>query len=189
MNVPTITMPREEAIRAYREFRQACRGNPTDQDTAIMLGLKALADGKAVIDIVEAMRAGGLDARRRPNLAIARADWQTVSYQEDWRTGVVQFYRWPAPRRGRTAIAAEFPRGLFPNLTTGVRAMVPYIPPSIRPENLKAYHILWEAVWEPAAPHDPLLLRHLRGSLYAVLAEWDLTPLERAVMGTSVRGN
>ena len=41
--------------------------------------------------------------------------------------------------------------------------------------------ILWEAEWE-TVPRDPLLLRHLAGGLYAVMASWDLTPLERAVL-------
>jgi hypothetical protein len=35
---------------------------------------------------------------------------------------------------------------------------------------------------------DPYLLRHLHGDAYAVLAEWDLTPLEQLVM-TGRRGN
>ena len=52
----------------------------------------------------------------------------------------------------------------------------------------QAWHILWEVTeWSSTpqsgpAPYDPLLLKHLGGQLYAVLAEWDLTPLERAVM-------
>lgn len=190
MSVPTITMPKEEAIRAYRQFRQDCHGNPTEQDQAVMMGLKALSQGKAVIDLFEAMRAAGLDEQRRPKLAITRANWEHVTYWEPWRQRqIVQFGRWPAPRRGRQAVAAELPRAVFDtrvSLSTGFRAVVPYIPPSVRPQVLDGYHILWEAVWEPAPPTDPFLLRHLHGSLYAVLAVWDLTPLERAVMSSSL---
>jgi hypothetical protein len=63
---------------------------------------------------------------------------------------------------------------------------VPLIPPRLRPAgDLSNYHILWEANWQ-APPTDPLLLRHLSGPLYAVLACWDLTPIERAVMGQGV---
>jgi hypothetical protein len=32
------------------------------------------------------------------------------------------------------------------------------------------------------APRDPALLRHVRGDLWAVLATWDLTELERLVL-------
>jgi len=31
-------------------------------------------------------------------------------------------------------------------------------------------------------PRDPALIRHIRGDLWAVLAVWDLTELERAVL-------
>jgi hypothetical protein len=44
------------------------------------------------------------------------------------------------------------------------------------------YHVLWDAVWTPEPPIDPLLLKHCGGSLYAIVAAWDLTPLEQAVM-------
>lgn len=43
--------------------------------------------------------------------------------------------------------------------------------------------ILWEAEWQAVPPKDPALLRHLGGDLYAVVAVWDLTELERAVLG------
>lgn len=63
------------------------------------------------------------------------------------------------------------------------RARVPFIPPQHRPRfRLDRYHLLWDAVWEQALPVDPLLLKHLDGPFYAVLAAWDLTPLEQAVM-------
>lgn len=32
------------------------------------------------------------------------------------------------------------------------------------------------------APVDPALLKHIGGDLYAVVATWDLTDLERAVL-------
>ena len=32
------------------------------------------------------------------------------------------------------------------------------------------------------APLDPMLLKHIDGELYSVLAEWDLTGVERAIM-------
>lgn len=39
-----------------------------------------------------------------------------------------------------------------------------------------------EAQWRPVPPVDPFLLKHLGGTLYVVLAQWDLTPLEQAVL-------
>ncbi len=68
-----------------------------------------------------------------------------------------------------------------------LRAIVPTIPPALRPPNkLSGYHVLWEAEWAQqlaVVPRDPALLRHLGGDLYAVLAVWDLSEVERAVLG------
>jgi hypothetical protein len=185
--LPSITMPRQEAIRAYREFRQACHGNPTDMDSAVMMGLKALAKGHAIIDLDAAMRAAGVDDRQRPKLAVARASWDFVSYRTAHRNDAVEFFRPPLPRRGRAALAATVARGALPFVRHGFRAAVPYTPPSVRPRQPDDYHILWEAVWEPTTPpFDPFLLRRVRGNLFAVLAVWDLTDLERAVMAQSL---
>jgi len=86
--------------------------------------------------------------------------------------------------------------GTFPLLTdppiapgreVNGRAMVPSIPPSLRPpHSFASYYILWEAVWEPIAPRDPMLLRPLGNNLYAVVAVWDLTDLERAVLNARI---
>lgn len=69
-------------------------------------------------------------------------------------------------------------------------AMVPIVPPKHRPagaSSLDAYLVLWEVdawVWRtnPKPPVDPALLRHVGGDIYAVLATWDLTPLEQLVL-------
>ena len=68
-------------------------------------------------------------------------------------------------------------------------AMVPMVPADVRPETgqLKDWFVLWEVEqWhdnrhtEP--PRDPFLLKHIGGTLYAILAEWDLTEVERSIM-------
>jgi hypothetical protein len=76
----------------------------------------------------------------------------------------------------------------------GWTAMVPIVPPSCRPprrhrlhglapaDPLAACHVLWEAEWTTVAPCDPALIRHIEGDLWEVLATWDLTELERAVI-------
>ena len=67
-----------------------------------------------------------------------------------------------------------------------LKAVVPTIPPDLRPKaKLSNYWILWEADWEEV-PTDPMLLRHLGGSMYAVMAQWDLTEVERAVLFDSL---
>lgn len=191
MNVPTITMDREQARDAYREYRAACRNNPSEADRVVMMGYKAMAQGRAIIDLVQAMQAGGLDEQGRPKLAVGRASWEWIGFDTLYRRKVggtvASFYKFP-DRHGAIA-AYDFPIGTFAGPTVKLtvrpwRAMVPTIPPSIRPaSNLDQYHILWEAEWQATPPRDPLLLRKLNGNLYVVLAVWDLTELERAVLG------
>lgn len=183
MNVPTITMDREAAKDAYREYRQACRDNPSEADRVVMMGYKAMAKGRAIIDLVQAMAAGGLDKQGRPKLAVGRASWEWIEYR-CYFNGDVHFSRRPW---------SNYPDYIIPPGTFNAdsidrkkswQAMVPAIPPSIRPaSNLDQYHILWEAEWQVVPPRDPLLLRKLNGNLYVVLAVWDLTELERAVLG------
>lgn len=48
---------------------------------------------------------------------------------------------------------------------------------------IERHRILWEATWSRIAPKDPALLKDIGGGLYVVLAIWDLTELERSVLG------
>lgn len=41
----------------------------------------------------------------------------------------------------------------------------------------------------PAPPGDPALLKHVGGDIYAVVATWDLSPLERLVLSGRTPGN
>jgi hypothetical protein len=64
-----------------------------------------------------------------------------------------------------------------------IKALIPAIPAHLRPaDDLANYHILWEAKWEPTAPVDPLLLKRLTDNIYVILAQWDLTPIEQAIL-------
>ncbi|MEM3580897.1 MAG: hypothetical protein QXQ64_06505 [Candidatus Bathyarchaeia archaeon] len=36
--------------------------------------------------------------------------------------------------------------------------------------------------WEPVPPRDPILVKQLTPNLFGVLATWDLTPLEKAII-------
>jgi hypothetical protein len=69
------------------------------------------------------------------------------------------------------------------------RAPVPLIPPQFRPADAYAnYHVLWEVeTWTRIAPKDPLLLRRVTGQIYVIVAQWNLTELERLIMDASLR--
>jgi hypothetical protein len=139
-----------------------------------------------------------------PRLAIAPADLDFVWTQGITRNGACRFQNRRAVAFNNRRDVRVFPAGTFgdsPHPRPGVwstnsrlqeacriAAMVPIVPPPLRPAgSLSAYHVLWEADWKdvgspPMPPGDPALLRHLGGDMFAVLAVWDLTEIERAVL-------
>jgi hypothetical protein len=197
MNVAQIKMPAAEARKRFDEYTEALASREaTAEDTAALLGYKALADGKDVLDLFQVFRDTPADAQGRPRLAVARAHWPRVALRRepDGRATWVRLQGsadW-ADFYGRAAWhrRIRFPAGTLhasarPAATTNGRdlsAIVPTIPPPVRPPRaLHRYVILWEADWQ-VAPVDPLLLRHLAGPLYVMLASWDLTELERSIL-------
>lgn len=188
MNVQKITMDRGEARKAFLEYRRSVRTRHTAEDAAIMQGYKAIARGLAVVNVRESIKRGGLNAQMLPLLAIARADAVKVWYRNDsWTQGPCftttdRDWRRASPRTYRFAV------GDLPETHKSHSAFLPYIPKPLRPAgDLSRYHVLWEATWEPEPPTDPLLLRRLHGDLFAVVAHWNLTELERAVMAGRIR--
>jgi len=187
-----------EAFIAYRTLVRAGRG--TEDDEVLMRSYRAIAQGRKVLDLRETLQQAGLDEKFRPRLAISRADQKHVVFMHS-RTWC---YSAPLPRRALkpsffdgSAIAVR--SGIYPAIDdrsslpdvagerqwrTSLEAAVPPIPAQFRPqESLHLFHILWDVVWDPVPPTDPILLRRIGGYLYAVVAQWDLTDLERAVLG------
>ena len=199
MQLHTIEMDRAEARARYLEYRDAVRERHDAELAEIMRGYRALARGHQVIDLAATIRAGGTVTKTVPHfrggarevtlpaLAVMRAD-QPWCHVQVTRDGAVAYHHQGSPRSNETRNLIRLPVGtLDEDITTDYpwrqRAMVPPVPPRLRPKaSLGNYHVLWEAEWERCAPVDPALLRHIGGDLYAVLATWDLTPLERTVL-------
>lgn len=197
MTIDTITMDPGAARLAYREYQQAVRAERSGvrtqwkaEDVALARGYKQLAKGRALLNVTQAMRMAGLRADGYPKLAIARSDLARVYCRLSTGGGVT--FRgsdtWRVPKAERV----EFPEGTFPEsraLRATVSTLVPIIPPALRPKlKLDGFHTLWEVEsWTLEPPRDPMLLRHLGGDLYTVLAVWDLTDLERAVLSGRAR--
>jgi hypothetical protein len=194
MNVDaaTMTIPYGQAHTAYLHYRKALVDKRATRDDKMLLrGLRAVLRGQKVIDVNLAIGTGGRDMWGRPRLAIGRADWPFVQlhgrvegFQFSSRTGT-----WGRPPRGEVVV----PETSFAPVPADVRramqiqtarAQTPSIPPQFRPADgtLADHHLLFEAVWQPAPTRDPLLLKHIDGPFYVVLAAWDLTPLEQAIL-------
>src|SRR3989304_5479364 len=186
MELQTIEMPVEEARRAFQEYRHAIRSGKTaavnSEDAQIARCYKALTEGRQVINILEVFEQAGEDERGYPRLAIARADETRITVvPHSWNEAVLEMrpddkMGWRArahsPLAGRVF---QFPCSVLEKRRAEMYAMVPIIPPALRPpHSLQNYHLLWEPRWErkPRPPGDPALLKHLGGPLYAVLATW-----------------
>jgi len=183
MNVPTLTMDVDLAQETYDRYKAALESRETtEEDAKILLGYKALAAGKQLLDLHQVFRSCPLDQLGRPMFAVGRAHWKWCHFRE--RSGAAHFVRnasdvWHRGNTGKVVIPAAMMPERWDKRGAG-RAMVPVIPPTVRPRsNLQRYHILWEAEWQAIPPTDPLLLSRLSG---VILAAWDLTDLERAVL-------
>lgn len=192
MNVATITMTKEAALKKLAAYRaSAQRGIDKEYDAAYQ-GYKALAKGTALLHIEDVIRAGGLDETHRPRLAVCRASAREVMFRWPWEDNRASFSVVPRPSWAeRHFVRVDMQR--WHNIGSKYHsiegyALVPMIPADVRPKgNLDRFHVLWEVPrWADTSattpPRDPYLLRHLGGALYAVVAAWDLSDLERAVM-------
>lgn len=192
---------RASATEAQRELRRL--------DTEMARAYKQLAEGVTLLRLAETIKAGGLVERPAgwvqghtaalPRLAIVRADARRVYTLGVNRSGSVTFSAALTPewrqiseaRQNIVRVQGAFEEGEYANRQTSGNtiwsALTPTVPPKYRPEGLSGYHLLFEVEdWqrEPQPPgRDPALLKHVGGDLWAVLATWDLTPLEAAVLG------
>lgn len=180
--------------KAVRETRGLTPGMPipandNSDDAVLMRSYRAIARGQRVLNLHQVMQQAGLNAMNwLPKLAICRAD-RTHGSVRLRRDGSATFYSEQRPPWGfkpqsstvQRLPANTFERGRHDD-DKSAWCVAPSIPPAYRPASkLEHYHLLWEAHWNQV-PVDPLLLRSLGGGMFAVLAQWDLTPLEQAVL-------
>lgn len=149
----------------------------------------ALANNLTVVNIEDTIRNIGQDRKTRPLVAIANASWRGVILTRGARgdlrfeqnTGItadrVSGHSYNYPEETLRPLANDF-------RTFTSTATVPLIPPKFRPDALDQFAILWEPLWtgEPTRVVDPILLRPLGGSLFTVIAAWDVTAIEQAIL-------
>lgn len=189
METSMITLEREEAAALMRKYREH-RAYQTPMDRQIEQLYRLISRGKVVIKALDSITRAGVGVDGLPKLAIARADADKVFCQMHG-DGSAVISTEPFVN-GKTASTKWFKFGpkSFPggNRRWRAEAIVPLIPVHLRPQRgIQNYHILFEALWEPTPPIDPLLLRRVgKGDTWLVVAAWDLTEVERAVMAGSI---
>lgn len=210
MNARTIEISQDTALAKLSEYRRLNEKTKTAEDRRLERLYKTVSNGARVINIFEAFRTAGCNDLGQPKLAIARADWQTVYFHS-------RCYTYPSQDNDRQYLYGEYEdrtgcfndcptfhssayaktislRNVFPkNLVSrwsGLKTAVPHIPPSVRPKiKLSNFHILFEVEKWDEYSVDPFLLRHISGSLYVVIAEWELTELEASLLSSIRSGN
>lgn len=190
MNLSTIVVPEEEARAKVAEYESVVREERSAEDEAIAQAYRAAARGLPVIRLSEAIAAAGFfEDTALPRLAIARPDWPGVHVRWAWHGGDYQLTYSDGSARDRGALVGQYAVRVPLEMPTGHRrsaaAPIPLVPPYCRPRKPRWWkcHILWEVEeWRDEPARDPALIRHLRGDLWTVLAVWDLTELERAVL-------
>lgn len=185
-----MVMPAAEAKERYRAYMAALRQRDNSEYREVARLYREVAKGKPIINAAQTIvKAGVFPDSKMPKLAITRADYRFVL----WSYWEGRFYGLRNKERGWRKTFCHNANFTLPE-TPGFRdarqdgvAVVPLIPPEHAPPQGKEsdFWILWEAEWQ-AAPRDPLLLKRIHGPLFAVIAHWDLTEVERAVLAGRV---
>lgn len=205
MNVSTITMDRDAAREKFDEYRRSGKLQAEPEYQAALAAYEALAKGTPLLVLSDVIAAAPRDEKGRPRLAIARADQPQVKYTRTRHQAFERFSIEFGRRWGRrfrdgtidvptTGVTPDFPAPAdrerpWSDSTTDGFALIPMVPPDVRGRrDLSKYFILWEVErWSDtvlrAGPDiDPYLLTKIGEDLFAVVGEWDLTDVERAVM-------
>lgn len=199
MDMMTLDVDIDTAKQQLADYKAMADTERTREDERIRAGYRAVARGLPVISLSQTIAAGGYFDNGLPRIGIVHADTTTCWVYRENRRDRTDFVFTPA----HAGFHQDVNRGALVNLnstrvnvpreeshdnwrTQRGSSVVPSIPPSHRPRRnrLHLFHILWEVEsWEILdPPHDPALLKWIGGDLWAVVATWDLSELERAVL-------
>ncbi len=194
MNVSTYTIEPEVAYKKLEVYQNIPESKRSDDDNAMIQIYKQAIKGKRIVNVLEAFKQTALNELGQPKLALARATWRTVFFQPEtrWSNNALVSMGGGRFMSERSIYAHHtYKRVILPQDTWGaalttknLSSAVPHIPPDLRPKTgVTNLFILFEVEKWDEYPVDPFLLRHIKGYLYLVLAEWDLTDLEASLLG------
>jgi hypothetical protein len=191
MNVETITIPANQAREQLRAYRRSLHRRADQEYEVVAKGLEQLERGRPLLILSAALAEAPRDEKGRPRLAIARSDRREVYYyryggntEEVFDSG---FYsRGRAPLNGVIRVQPTPATPRASSYASGY-SIVPLVPPQVREtRDLSKFFTLWEVeAWadrpSTTVDRDPFLLERVTDDVFAIVAEWDLSPLEQAI--------
>lgn len=204
MNAPTVEITKEKAKEIYGEYLEIVK----TRKEKYLLDLKQvyyhLSQGNKVLDIYEVFKKAGVSKDGDPKLAIVRADAkkcvfhkrelgaggfneaislqdQTVAKRFDVELPTNTFPEWKTEMFKEEWQDEEHVKIARQNIQTKTTICPAHLLPNGKLDN---YYLLWEVEeWDvvPVAK-DPFLLKRINSNAFIVLAEWDLTEVEQAVI-------
>jgi hypothetical protein len=212
MEVEQLAIPKKRASEEYEAYKKELQYSKTQFNKDMLSLYAHMKHGGKVIDLWEGMKLAGLNKDGDPKLAICRADSPRVQFYRKFRQAWINNNYVDAESDGGIFKSmhrqtnghhtyfeddVKIPKGFFPVwskdaqtnkfIHRDVETITPIIPAKIlnplRSHKIENYHILWEVdEWKPIPPRDPILLKRITPNMFLVLATWDLTELERAVI-------
>jgi hypothetical protein len=198
MNVEMMHMKSSEARSLYIDYQRSLKKRRAErkhlaeveekearkrriqienEEDDLRAAYREMSFGNRVLCLPSAIQKAGFNDQGLPLIAVAKSDWEWSVYESDRAKMTFRPDRFSKKRiELATPLLGEGRR------YKAARALVPPVPPRFRPENLGDYYTLFEAVWQPSPPTDPMLLRQISTTMFVVVAQWDLTQLERAVL-------
>jgi hypothetical protein len=193
--VVLLEMDKQKAKEAWKEYCAGIKGKKggfLKEYYAMKYAYFALKEGRKIIDVYQAFEKAGLNEYGQPRLAIAPASFKSVHFagHEDGH-GSFSKGGWNYPTNSNSYVylpehTFRFPKDQNKRFETiQLTAKVPIVPIKFLPAKLDGYFILWEVgkydKWN-VVPKDPFLLKRISPNLFVVVAYWDLSPLERALV-------
>ena len=203
MQVEKLTIPKKEAKEQLEALKETFKQNYKLRKQELYYDMRKvyghLTHGGKIIDLFATFKEIGVNENRNPKLAICRADSNyCYCYKDPIGSAVFSIENTDTARKSKLDVylPADTFQWLPENEThlswdlRRIKTVVPIIPPKILLKEIKVllrnFHILWEVekgAWKKERPpRDPILLRKLTPNLYGVLATWNLTKLERAII-------
>lgn len=201
MDAPKITISQEKAKEIYGDYLEVVKTRKEKYLRDLKQVYYHLSKGHQVLDIYEVFKKSGVNEDGEPKLAIVRADVKKcVFHKRDLGSGrFSENFDWRDQE-----IPARFdvflPSNTFPDwkidetketwdderiIRRHIQTKTTICPPHLLPNGkLDNYYLLWEVEkWdEVPVAKDPFLLKRINDNAFIVLAEWNLTKVEQAVI-------